>query len=212
MNGTWETGRTEAFSDGVFAIAITLLVLDISVPESAFDDLWRGIGHQWPAYLGFVTSFLTIGGIWLGHHAIFRRLRSANNAVMRINLLLLMAVSFLPFPTRLMAEAIRNDSAERAAVVFYGISLFVTSVLISVLWGAVVRDRKRLLKPEVSDREVSAVTRAATPNTAFYLGGTVLALFFPKAAAIAYLVAATIAVIRVQGEHDRPSPSPEQVE
>jgi uncharacterized membrane protein len=209
---TWDTSRTEAFSDGVFAIAITLLVLDIAVPESEFDDLWRGIGHQWPAYLGFVTSFLTIGGIWLGHHAIFRRLRAANNAVMRINLLLLMAVSFLPFPTRLMAEAIRNDSAERAAVVFYGISLFVTSVLISGLWGAVVRDRKRLLKPEVSDRDVSAVTRAATPNTGFYLGGTVLALFFPKAAAITYLVAATITVIRVQGEHDRPSPSLEQVE
>ena len=64
----------EAFSDGVFAIAITLLILEISVPESAFEDLWSGIAHQWPAYLAYVTSFLTIGGIWAAHHGIFRRL------------------------------------------------------------------------------------------------------------------------------------------
>jgi uncharacterized membrane protein len=75
MSSRWETGRTEAFSDGVFAIAITLLVLEIAVPESAFDDLWHGIAHQWPAYLGYVTSLLTIGGIWLAHHGIFRRLQ-----------------------------------------------------------------------------------------------------------------------------------------
>jgi len=123
----------------VFAIAITLLVLDLAVPESAFHDLWHGIGHEWPGYLGYATSFLTIGAIWLGHHGIFRRLRYANGPVIRINLLLLMAVAFLPFPTRLVAEAIRNSDAERAAVVFYGISLFVTSALISALWGAIAR-------------------------------------------------------------------------
>src|SRR5215831_17370979 len=103
------------FSDGVFAIAITLLVLDLAVPESAFDDLWHGIGHEWPGYLGYATSFLTIGAIWLSHHGIFRRLQYANGSVIKINLLLLMVVAFLPFPTRLMAEAIRNSDAERAA-------------------------------------------------------------------------------------------------
>ena len=106
MGNRWETGRTEAFSDGVFAIAITLLVLEIGIPASEFDDLWSAIFHEWPAYLGYATSFLTIGGLWLAHHGIFRRLRYANNAVMRINLLLLMAVSFLPYPTKLVAEAI----------------------------------------------------------------------------------------------------------
>jgi uncharacterized membrane protein len=83
----WETGRTEAFSDGVLAIAITLLVLDIGVPAEEFDDLWSAILHEWPSYLGYATSFLTIGGIWLAHHGVFRRLRYANNTVMRINLL-----------------------------------------------------------------------------------------------------------------------------
>ena len=64
-------GRTEAFSDGVFAIAITLLVLDIRVPPSEFDDLWSAIFHEWPAYLGYATSFSTIGGIWLAHRGVF---------------------------------------------------------------------------------------------------------------------------------------------
>ena len=98
----------EAFSDGVFAIAITLLVLEINVPESAFENLWSGIAHQWPSYLAYVTSFLTIGGIWGAHHGIFRRLQYANKRLMVVNLLLLMAVAFLPFPTKLMAEAIHT--------------------------------------------------------------------------------------------------------
>ena len=63
MGNRWDTDRTEAFSDGVFAFAITLLVLDIDVPQSAFDHLWRGIADQWPSYLGYATSFLTVGGI-----------------------------------------------------------------------------------------------------------------------------------------------------
>ena len=75
MNSYWSTNRLEAFSDGVFAIAITLLILEVSVPESDFDDLWRGIADQWPSYLAYVTSFITIGWIWMVHHGIFRRLR-----------------------------------------------------------------------------------------------------------------------------------------
>ena len=199
MSGRWDTGRTETFSDGVFAIAITLLVLDLAVPESAFHNLWHGIGHEWPGYLGYATSFLTIGGIWLAHHGIFRRLQYANATVMRINLLLLMVVAFLPFPTRLMAEAIRHNDAERAAVVFYGISLFVTSAVISALWGAIVRDRQ-LLKPEVTDQEINAITLRATPNTAAFLGAIVLAIIVPKVAAFGYLVIAVIAVFRARGD------------
>jgi uncharacterized membrane protein len=86
MEDRWDTGRTEAFSDGVFAIAITLLILEVSVPHSEFGNLWRGIAHQWPSYLAYATSFITIGAIWLVHHGIFRRLQYANSWVMRINL------------------------------------------------------------------------------------------------------------------------------
>ena len=82
MESRWAGSRTEAFSDGVFAIAVTLLVLDLHVPESAMNDLLHGIVHQWPNYLAYATSFITIGGIWLAHHAIFRRLRYVNTQVM----------------------------------------------------------------------------------------------------------------------------------
>jgi uncharacterized membrane protein len=199
MSGRWDTGRTEAFSDGVLAIAITLLVLDLRVPASEFDNLWRGIVHQWPGYLSYATSFLTIGGIWLAHHGVFRRLRYANNRLMRINLLLLMAVSFLPYPTRLIAEAIRSDSAERAAVIFYGLNLLAISSLFGALWATVARDRE-LLKPEVSEAEVHSVLVAATPSIGFYVGATVLAIVAPKVAAIGYLVIAIVVVLRIRSD------------
>jgi uncharacterized membrane protein len=205
VSGRWETGRTEAFSDGVFAIAITLLVLDLAVPESEFKDLWHGIGHQWPAYLGYVTSFLTIGGIWLGHHAIFRRLQYATSTVMRLNLLLLMAVAFLPFPTRLVAEAIRYTDAERAAVIFYGGWLLVTASLYSALWATVASDRS-LLKPDVTEKEVDAIARATTPKLGFYLVVILLALIAPKVAAFGYLVIAIFAVMRAHGDRGPTTP------
>jgi uncharacterized membrane protein len=200
----WGTGRTEAFSDGVFAIAITLLILEVGVPESEFDNLWRGIGHQWPSYLAYATSFITIGGLWMVHHGIFRRLQYANAAVMRLNLALLMAVSFLPFPTKLLAEAIRDTDAERAAVIFYGATLLVISLLISALWGTIARNRD-LLRPEVSEQEINKLLVAATPNLGFYVGVIVLAFVAPKVAAFGYLVIAIVAVLRVRGDQTTPN-------
>jgi uncharacterized membrane protein len=202
----WETGRTEAFSDGVFAIAITLLVLDIGIPASEFDDLWSAIFHEWPAYLGYATSFLTIGGIWLAHHGVFRRLRYANNRVMRVNLLLLMAVSFLPFPTRLVAEAIRDDSAERPAAIFYGVCLLVIAFLFSALWGAVVLDRD-LLKPEVSDEEVHAILLATSPSIGFYTVTIAVAIVAPQVAALGYLLIAVLGILRVHGDEVAAEPA-----
>ena len=199
VGSRWDTGRTEAFSDGVFAFAITLLVLDIHVPASEFNHLWRGIADQWPSYLGYATSFLTVGGIWLVHHGIFRRVQYANRRVMEVNLVLLMAVAFLPFPTSLVAEAIRNADAERAAVIFYGASLLVISLLYSALWSAVASDRT-LLKPDVSKKEVDAIARATTPNLGFYLAVILLAFIAPKVAAFGYLVIAIVALVRAHGD------------
>jgi uncharacterized membrane protein len=203
----WGTGRIEAFSDGVFAIAITLLVLDIRVPESEFDDLWRGILDQWPSYLSYATSFITIGGLWMAHHGIFRRLALANNAVMRINLALLMAVSFLPFPTRLMADAINDENAERAAVIFYGLSLLVIALLFWGLWGSVARDRS-LVKPEVGDAEIEAVRRRTRPGIGFYAALIALAIAVPRLAVFGYLAIAIVGVLRARGEQSTaPTPS-----
>jgi uncharacterized membrane protein len=195
----WETGRTEAFSDGVFAIAITLLVLDINIPADNLDHLWSAILHEWPAYLGYATSFVTIGGIWMAHHGVFRRLQYANDRVMRLNLLLLMVVAFLPYPTRLVAEAIRDSSAERAAVIFYGLALLAISSTFGALWATAARDRS-LLRPEVSDEEARSILRQATPNIGFYLGVTVVAILAPRVAAFGYLVIAVAAVMRVRGD------------
>ena len=125
MSRPWDTGRTEAFSDGVLGVAITLLVLDINVPQSQVKHFWYSIGHLWPTYLAYLTSFATIGGLWLAHHGILARLRQLDRTVMSINLALLLAASFLPFPTKLMAESLRITDAERSAVIFYGACLLV---------------------------------------------------------------------------------------
>jgi len=195
----WDTGRTEAFSDGVFAIAITLLILEVSVPEAAFGNLWRGILDQWPSYLAYVTSFTTIGGIWLAHHGIFRRLQYGNRRLMVVNLLLLMVVSFLPFPTKLMAEAIHSSDAERAAVIFYGASLLVTSLLLSGLWASVTLD-SHLLRPEVDEKEIRAIALAAAPSVGLYLAVIVLAFVAPVVAAYGFLVIAVVGVLRARGD------------
>ncbi len=142
------------------------------------------------------------------HHGIFRRLQYANPGIMRINLALLMVVSFLPFPTKLLAEAIRDTDAERAAVIFYGATLLVISLLLSALWGAITRDPD-LLKPEVSEQEINAILIATTPSLAFYVGVIVLAIFAPKVAAFGYLVIAIVAVLRVHGDQSAPPEIPE---
>ena len=207
MDDYWGTGRTEAFSDGVFAIAITLLVLEIRVPESAFAHLWSGIADQWPSYLAYVTSFLTIGGIWGVHHGIFRRLQYMNRRLMLANLLLLMAVAFLPFPTKLMAEAIHDTGAARAAAIFYGVALLVISVLVRLLWASAVRDR-HVLRPELSEQEIKAIGVSTTPNIGFYVGVIVLAIFAPRIAVFGYLVIAVVALFRMRGDRAPAAPTP----
>jgi uncharacterized membrane protein len=200
VGNRWNTTRIEAFSDGVFAIAITLLILEIKVPETEFADLWRAIADQWPSYLGYVTSFLTIGGIWMAHHGLFRRLEYANNTIMRLNLLLLMVVSFLPFPTGLVAHAISDAGAERAAVMFYGTTLLVISLLLYALWAAAARDRG-LLKADVSEGEIEKILSAASPNIGAYVGVVLLALVAPRVAAFGLLVIAFAMVLRANGDY-----------
>jgi uncharacterized membrane protein len=192
----------EAFSDGVFAIAITLLILEVHVPASEFDHLWRGIAHQWPAYLAYATSFLTIGGIWMIHHAVFRRLASANQRLMVLNLLLLMATAFLPFPTKLMAEAVHNEDTAQTAVIFYGLSLLTISLLLNALWATAAHDR-HVLRPDVGDDEIKAIAIATAPNIGLYVGMLVLTLFAARVAIFGYLVIAVVAVLRSPGDQSR---------
>jgi TMEM175 potassium channel family protein len=197
----WDTGRIEAFSDGVFSVAATLLVLEISVPRADFDHLWDGIADQWPSYLAYATSFLTVGGLWLVHHGIFRHLRFADGVITRLNLLLLMAVSFLPFPTKLVAEAIDSSSAERTAVLFYGATLLVISVVINML-VRYAGSRPELIEEEGRDAVV-ALAAGASPNLAFYLVVLALAFLSPKVAAFGFLAIAVFAILHVRSRPDR---------
>jgi uncharacterized membrane protein len=201
----FETARLEAFSDGVFAIAITLLVLEISVPAEAFNDLWRGIADQWPSYLAYVTSFWTIGGLWIVHHGIFRRTAYADLKLLLLNLLLLMEVSFLPFPTRLIAEAWDNADAERPAVLFYGATLFAISAAMTAI-ARYIAGHPGLLRPDVPREDIESVTARAAPNLAFYAVVLLLAIVAPQVAAFGFLVIA-IAIPVLAARSARPAPS-----
>jgi len=181
----FRTGRLEAFSDGVFAIAVTLLVLDIAVSGDVGRHLLRSIAELWPSYLAYVASFATIGAAWLGHNAITEYLEHADAAFVRLNLLLLLVVSFLPFPTRLFADYIRQDSSERVAVTFYGISLLLAATLLRVLWRYAVR--ARLVRPDAADEEIQLLTERLTPGLAGYLVLIISGLFLPILAVIGYL-------------------------
>ena len=181
----FRTGRLEAFSDGVFAIAVTLLVLDIAVSANAGHHLLRSIIDLWPAYLAYVVSFSTIGAAWLAHNAITEYLDRADAAFVRLNLLLLLFVSFLPFPTRLLADYIGEVSPERVAATFYGISLLLTTTMLLVLWRYAVW--AHLVRPDLADEEIELLTQRLTPGLSAYLVLIVSGLFFPVVAVIGYL-------------------------
>ena len=136
--------RLEAFSDGVFSIAITLLVLEIAVPLAAERDLLGALAGAWPSYLAYVISFLTIGWVWIGHAAITSQMARADGLFLRLNLLLLLVVAFLPFPTRLMADYFGKSDPERVAVVFYGLVLVTIASLLVGLWRYARRSHELL--------------------------------------------------------------------
>jgi uncharacterized membrane protein len=185
---TLRTGRLEAFSDGVFAIAITLLVLEISVPSDAGDDLLDAFVDQWPSYLAYLVSFATIGVTWVRHTAITHYLHGVDTVFVRLNLLLLMLVSFLPFPTGLVAEHINEQDAERVAATILGINLLLVAVLVSTMWRYAVR--RRLVRPDADDQEVQLLAQRLTPSLAAYVVLILLALALPVVAVCGYLAIA----------------------
>ncbi len=187
------TDRMEAFSDGVFAIAITLLVLDLSVPSGSGDRLLAAIGEQWPRYLAYVVSFATIGAIWLSHNAITEYLERADAWLLRANLLLLMVVSFIPFPTHLAAEYIHHEDAERVAVTFYGACFLLASVLVAVLWR--YARREQFIRIDVKDEELELLSQRLAPALGGYVVMLALGILVPIAALFGYLAIAILFVV-----------------
>ena len=150
-------GRLEAFSDGVIAIAITLLSLEIKLPDGG-GSLLHSLGSLWPSYLGFVLSFLLVGQVWLNHHAIFVRVRSVDQWMLICNLFLLLDVAFLPFATSVLTRSLESGHDERTGAVFYGMVMVVGGLFFNALWRASIRDRSRL-RAGVSEAEVRSMTR-----------------------------------------------------
>lgn len=142
MIRTSDTSRVEMFSDGVMAIAITLLVLDIRLPEtSGTADLLPQLLHLWPTYLAYLDSFLAIGVIWMCHHAFFGRLRRVDTLLRWANLALLLTVGFLPFPTAVLAKHM-TDSGHNAkiAAAFYGLTAMAQAFAWVLMWLPVRRN------------------------------------------------------------------------
>jgi uncharacterized membrane protein len=175
------TGRLETFSDGVFAIAATLLVLEFSVTSTT------GLGHQllhlWPSYLAYVTSFVTIGIIWMNHHHTVTLIGRIDRTMLFVNNLLLLTVAFLPFPTGLVGKAIQQGAGEQAAALAYAGTLVVMAILHQVWWQYARRDR-RLITDAAPDSALRAVDRAYWPGVPMYGAVFVVAFFSPLAAVV----------------------------
>jgi len=136
---TKDTGRIEAFSDGIFSIAATLLVLDLKPPAQG-QAFWHGIAQQWPGYAAFLLSFFFIGIMWINHHRLFTHVQHSDDVLMVANLLLLLGVVWIPYPTSLMAQAVASGQLREAAI-FYNGSYLAIALLFNLLFGVCVKRR-----------------------------------------------------------------------
>jgi len=168
----------ETYSDGVFAIAATLLVLEFSVDSS--DELGSQLLQLWPSYLAYLTSFITIGIIWMNHHHAVSLMGRTDRTFLFINNLLLMTVAFLPFPTKLVAQFLQEDG-EKAAALTYAATFVLMSVIYNTWWRYASGSR-RLVAEGVPDSALRAISRAFDPGVPMYGAVFALAFFSPLAA------------------------------
>jgi uncharacterized membrane protein len=195
-----ETVRVVAFSDAVFAITVTLLVLEIR-PPAADGDLLYGLLALWPSYLAYAVTFLFIGQVWANHHVMFDHIRAADRVVLLLNTLLLMVVAFLPFATSVLAEALRSAHGQRTAVVFYGIAFLVTALTFNAVWR---HSRRRGLVGETLDPTgATAISRRFLLAVAWLAVGTVVGALLP-ALGIAVIAAFNVFYwLPIRGENPR---------
>ena len=135
---TLNTNRAEAFSDGVFAIAATLLVLELKVPHVEPGGLAEALLERWPSYATYVVSFLTIGIIWVNHHAVMERIKNVDRPLLFLNLVFLMAVAAIPFPTALLADYLQAGHDERLASAIYGATMALMGLAFGLMWAYAV--------------------------------------------------------------------------
>jgi uncharacterized membrane protein len=157
------TNRLESFSDGVFAVAITLLVLGIDVPDvGPHGSLGHALAANWPQFAAYAVSFLTIGIIWINHHAMIGRLSAADHTLLILNLLLLMTVAVLPFATDLVAAYLRHPEGRTLAAVVYAGAFLLMGIMFGLLNGCILLRRADMLRDPISlARRRQIFTRAA---------------------------------------------------
>jgi uncharacterized membrane protein len=185
------TDRLAAFSDGVLAIAATLLVLEIAVHPPG--TLLQQVLHAWPGYLAYVVSFLTIGATWLAHTALTDRLSRSDPIFLQLNLVLLLVVAFLPFPTRLVIDALHDIADERVAVTMYGLTLLAIRLMAAAM-DAYAR-REHLYSQQEDGEELQSAQRRLLPAVIGYVIAILIGLLVPRAAVTLYFFLAVYLIV-----------------
>jgi uncharacterized membrane protein len=176
--------RTEAFSDGVFSIAATLLVLDLKVPATD-GDLLSALVHLWPAYASYAVSFLTIGIIWMNHHAIFAHLQRVDRPLQTLNLLLLLVVAVIPFPTSILATYLESGHDQAVAGAVYGLVMTAMGVSFGSVWMYVLRHDALRTTAITAARKRALLLRFAI-GSPIYAAGIGLAFVSAKLSLLIY--------------------------
>jgi TMEM175 potassium channel family protein len=189
-----ETGRVEAFSDGVFAIAITLLILEIKIPKPSEGALANQLLRQWPSYFAFLISFAFIGVMWINHHRLFTHIKRCNNTLMILNLLLLLGVTIVPFPTAVLATHIGFADQRTAALLYNGVYVFI-AIIFNLLWRYAVSRNHHLLGKEVDKENVGRISKQYAFGPLLYLFCAALAWISVPASLGANVVLATFFAI-----------------
>ena len=187
-------GRLEAFADGVFAIAATLLILNVDGAVGGEGlDLGAELRHAWPSYLAYAVSFVTIGIMWVNHHTVMAQVGRVDRRFLVANIGLLMCIAFVPFPTRLVAEHIRGAGPESAALAL-GVAIAAPAIFFKVIWLYASRG-ERLLRADADRRVVAGITRTYLPGPWIYFGAALVAFVSPEASALLYLAIAALYVV-----------------
>jgi uncharacterized membrane protein len=168
LSVTAETSRVEAFSDGVFAIAITLLILEIKVPAPGTGMLWQQLIRQWPAYVSFFISFAFIGIMWINHHRLFTHIGRCDDLLLILNLLLLLGVVVVPFPTAVLATRLGHED-QRAALILYNATYVFIAFAFNLLWRHASSAKRHLLAKDVDFGSAQKITQQYGFGPALYL-------------------------------------------
>jgi len=180
--GAVPMSRLEAFSDGVFAIAATLLILDVSANGTPLSSELLRI---WPSYVAYAVTFITIGIAWINHGTVLALVKESNRTFLTLNILLLTVIAFVPFPTRLLAAHLFDADAQ-AATLLYGITLVIGTTTFTTMWFYAARSG-RLLKPSADEHLVQGMSRTYLPAPLLYVGATLVAFVSPMLSAAIFL-------------------------